>query len=123
MTGAARPAEPLAKALRALEEGRYFEAHEDFEALWRRASEPNAKLFLQAAAQLAAAAHKLSTGRRVGGAFAIVARASDKLAALSPSAAIDPPIERWRAYAAALLAAADAAREGRPFELPPFVRS
>jgi glucose-1-phosphatase len=50
-----------------MEEGRFFEAHEEWEALWMRAKGEQ-KLFLQALIQLAAACVHLERGNRAPGA-------------------------------------------------------
>lgn len=69
----------LHAGLAAYRAGRYFEAHERWEDLWRVEKDPSRRLFLQALVQLAAALHKRATGIRPGGAPALFGRCLDKL--------------------------------------------
>src|SRR5579871_4863448 len=57
--------EALAAGLRCYESGEYFEAHEHWEAVWLKCSEPE-KTFLQALIQVSAAFHHLERGNRLG---------------------------------------------------------
>jgi predicted metal-dependent hydrolase len=55
----------LADGLRLYRERNYFEAHEEWEAVWRR-SQGADKTFVQAMIQLAAACHHFERGNRSG---------------------------------------------------------
>ena len=65
------------KGLAEFRSGRFFEAHEEWEALWRH-SAGDAKLFLQALIQLAAACVHLERGNRDPG-FRLLSLAQEKL--------------------------------------------
>ncbi len=84
-------AEDFAAGLEAYRAGRYFEAHEHWERAWRRQTHgSDARRLLSALVQIAAAAHKVTTGVRPRGAPAILARAADKLAVSRPAFGVDP---------------------------------
>jgi hypothetical protein len=71
--------------------GLYFEAHEDFEALWRAASGPETEFF-QALAQAAAALHHASRGNAAGAAY-LEERCRGRLERFAgPSYGVDVPV-------------------------------
>jgi len=71
------PIETFELGISHFNEGRFFEAHEEWERLWLAESEPH-KTFLQGLIQLAAAFHHHSRGNRRG-AEALLAAAVAKL--------------------------------------------
>ncbi|MEO8054313.1 MAG: DUF309 domain-containing protein [Acidobacteriota bacterium] len=75
--------DPLfAKALEEFRAGRFFEAHEEWEALWMK-SEGDERLFLQALIQVAAACVHLTRGNAAP-AVRLLSLADEKLARLGP---------------------------------------
>jgi predicted metal-dependent hydrolase len=70
------------KGLEEFRAGRYFEAHEEWESLWMK-SEGDAKVFLQALIQIAAACVHLTRGNAAPGAR-VLRLADEKLARLAP---------------------------------------
>jgi len=106
------------QGLAAYRQGRYFEAHEHWEDLWRAEPPGERKLCLQALVQLAAGLHKLRSGIRPRGAPALLERAADKLSRVSrPCFGVDPArllpqVRRLQAEAAEALAKATVLGEG-----------
>ena len=81
------------KGLEEFRAGRFFEAHEEWETLWMK-SEGDAKLFLQALIQVAAACVHLTRGNAAPGAR-LLGLADEKLARLGPrSEEINPDLLR-----------------------------
>ncbi|MFW5920969.1 MAG: DUF309 domain-containing protein [Polyangiales bacterium] len=83
------------RGLLAYREGRFFDAHEHWEELWRALAtaddQEQRRRLLQALVQLAAALHKLRSGIRPGGAPALLDKAAEKLARIrEPSFGVDP---------------------------------
>lgn len=68
-----------ARGLDAFNAGRFYEAHELWEARWLVEPDAQVKTMLQGLIQLAAAGHKLRTGDRVRGGPTLLRRAADKL--------------------------------------------
>lgn len=68
------------RGLEAYDAGDAFEAHEHWETLWRRETDPARRRYLQALVQIAAAVHKHRTDPVA--AARILARAAAKLASL-----------------------------------------
>ncbi|MBP7677279.1 MAG: DUF309 domain-containing protein [Thermoanaerobaculia bacterium] len=71
------PYEPLSRGLAAFREGRWFEAHEEWEGAWKTAVDPDRRR-LQGLIQVAATALHLEAGRRAP-AERLLARALSKL--------------------------------------------
>jgi Domain of unknown function (DUF309) len=67
------------RAARLFDAGAFFEAHEAWEELWRAASEPIERSFLQGLIQVAAALHKLQVMHSVDSALRLFAKALAKL--------------------------------------------
>jgi predicted metal-dependent hydrolase len=59
--------------------GAYWEAHEEWERLWRATDDPQVRLFVQALIQVAAALHKLFVKRDAASAARLFVRAVAKL--------------------------------------------
>lgn len=97
----------LARADELAGDGRYFDAHEELEAYWMRATGEN-KILLQGLIQIAAGLHRLRLdARKTDGAFYLLDRGAQKLAktarllAPQPLADLLAEIARVRAAGAA----------------------
>ena len=61
--GTRGPASPLSKGLGLYRRGLFFEAHEEWEGLWRKSARAGEKRLLQGLIQIAAGFHKLNAPR------------------------------------------------------------
>jgi predicted metal-dependent hydrolase len=89
--------------------GAYFEAHEDWEELWRAATDATERTWLQGMIQVAAALHKLRVIHDTDAALRLFTKALAKLSA-SPSTMRGIDVESFRT---AIAACARAVSEGR----------
>jgi hypothetical protein len=113
------------QGLEAYRKGRFYDAHEHWEAVWRTERNPGRRKLLQALIQFAGALHKLHSGIRPRGASALLDRAEGKL---GPSAeacfGVDPEALR-AAIGAVRKQAAEALQKGhatwRALEVPRIV--
>ena len=107
---------------RLFDEGRYFEAHEAWEAHWLAESDATRRLFLQGLIQIAAGFHKLVEKGSRESAARLFARGLAKLDACpSPMEGVDLDLATFRDGVRACVADLAAAGSGRA-RIPRLVR-
>lgn len=98
-------AQTFASGAKAFDEGRFFEAHEHWETLWREEKAPPRRRLLQGLIQVAAALHKWVDKHAKAPAASLFAKGLAKLDACSPTAELPDLVafrEAVRACAASL---------------------
>ena len=71
--------DPFIRGVHLHNAGNYFAAHEEWEVLWRRETDAEARRLLQGLIQITAAFHKLFVMRNAASAAKLLARGSSKL--------------------------------------------
>jgi hypothetical protein len=84
-----RAQSPLAKGLRLYHRGLFFEAHEEWEGLWRHCARASEKRLLQGLIQIAAGFHKLNAQGNRKGARYLLERALEKFSGVPEGFGLD----------------------------------
>jgi hypothetical protein len=117
------PADHFARGLTAYARSEFYEAHEEWEILWRDEVDGARKRFLQGLILIAAAMHKLYVMKSPPGAVRLLDRALDRLEGANDAMAqvSIEPVRRDARRARAALAHAIDAQEAPPAGLAPRI--